>query len=83
MKIKNKSIKPIGFGDLNVLPGKTENVPDGYSEAVAFYAKLGYVEIVKAGKDGEKAGGKARAKSDNSAAAKDGAEAGADIPGED
>lgn len=83
MKIKNKSIKPIGFGDLNVLPGKTENVPNDYSEAVAFYAKLGYVEIVKTGKDGEKASGKARAKSDSSAPAKDGAEAVDDISGED
>lgn len=47
MKIKNKSIKPIGFGTINVLPGTTATVPDSYAEAVEFYKSIGYMEDVK------------------------------------
>lgn len=47
MKIKNKSVKPICFGDVNVLPGKTETIPDSYADSVDFYAKMNYVAVFK------------------------------------
>lgn len=47
MKIKNKSVKPICFGDITVLPGETKTVLDIYKDAVDFYVKMGYVVEVE------------------------------------
>lgn len=64
MKIKNKSIKPICFGDVNILPGDTKVVSSSYKEAAELYVKLGYVEVESAsGKTSSKTSGKTSGKS--------------------
>lgn len=60
IKVHNKSVKPIKIGDVSLLPGKTEAVDDVFSEAVDFYAKMGFVE--RKTEAAAKAGKKARAK---------------------
>lgn len=47
MKIKNKSIKPIFIGGLNLLPGKTATATEKYKKVVDFYISRGFLEIVK------------------------------------
>lgn len=75
MKIKNKSVKPICFGDITVLPGETKTVLDIYKDAVDFYVKMGYVvEVEKKAattKNTSKTDGKNSSKTADSALSED------------
>lgn len=46
MKIKNISVKPICIGNVSLLPGETAQVEAVYTDAVAFYISMGYVQEV-------------------------------------
>ena len=48
MQIKNIGRKIIGIGDVTVLPGKTETVPQAYetSPILAVYEKMGYAIVI-------------------------------------
>lgn len=57
MKIKNISVKPICIGDVSLLPGETAQVEAVYTDAVAFYISMGYVQEVAEKKTRGKAKG--------------------------
>ena len=85
MKIKNKSIKPICFGDVNILPGDTKVVSSSYKEAAELYVKLGYVEVESAsgetsGKTSGKSSGKTSSKSSGKASDASAEDSSADPP---
>ena len=50
MKIKNKHLGTIGFGDVCVLPDEIKELPKAYAKdhpIVTFYVQKGWIEIVE------------------------------------
>ncbi len=47
MKVTNKSNKVIGFGEVTILPGKTEEIPVAYekSPVLDFYKKNNFITV--------------------------------------
>ncbi len=52
MKVRNKSNKIIGIGEVNVLPDAVCVVPEKYENSIVIetYERLGFIEIVEAAK---------------------------------